>query len=56
VPDRARQAVNLRDNQGIAFARRAYNYAKIKNYLHGTAFKGRLAYAMRAGSAGRDRR
>ena len=28
----------------------AYQYANIKNYLHGIAFKGRLAYAMRAGS------
>ena len=31
---------------------RAYQYANIKNYLHGIAFKGRLAYAMWAGSVG----
>ena len=30
----------------------AYQYANIKKYLHGIAFKGRLAYAMRAGSVG----
>jgi hypothetical protein len=30
----------------------AYQYANIKNYLHGIAFKGTLAYAMRAGSVG----
>jgi hypothetical protein len=28
----------------------AYRYANIKNDLHGIVFKGRLAYAMRAGS------
>ena len=28
----------------------AYQYANIKNDLHGIAFKGRLAYAMRAWS------
>jgi hypothetical protein len=33
----------------------AYQYANIKNYLHGIAFKGRLAYAMRAGSVGAPR-
>jgi hypothetical protein len=30
----------------------AYPYANIKNYLRGIAFKGRLAYAMWAGSVG----
>jgi hypothetical protein len=30
----------------------AYQYANIKNYLHGIAFKERLAYAMWAGSVG----
>ena len=30
----------------------AYRYAKMKNYLHGIAFKGRLAYAMWAWPVG----
>ncbi len=30
----------------------AYRYAAIKKDLHGIAVKGRLAYAMRAGSVG----
>jgi hypothetical protein len=30
----------------------AYQYADIKKDLRGTAYKGRRAYAMRAGSAG----
>jgi hypothetical protein len=30
----------------------AYQYANIKNHLHGIAVKGRFAYAMRAGSVG----
>jgi hypothetical protein len=30
----------------------AYQYANIENYLHGIAFKGRLAYAMWAWSVG----
>ncbi len=30
----------------------AYQYANTEKYLHGIAVKGRLAYAMRAGSAG----
>jgi hypothetical protein len=30
----------------------AYKYANAEKYLHGIAFKGRLAYAMRAWSVG----
>jgi hypothetical protein len=33
----------------------AYWYANTENLLHGITFKGRLAYAMRAGSAGTAR-